>query len=210
MGGKVGTRKYSCGVTGTWGSCAWENCRPPWTKAPGRSWDWLGHHRLTSQEVSALVYFPVAQSSLRVNESGEVREEWETLQPLPPHGAQRKKISSLWLENQTRVKRLHSNPQKKKLSHELYHSLWQRFICWAHRGLVWGGNMWHPNAAICLLQKGACKLFHLGSFRGLPLIVAEQRLNIRPPWCVACSSGGERQMTRAKQLPENQTFCLHL
>lgn len=40
--------------------------------------------------------------------------EWEPLQHLPPQGAQRKKILSLWLRNKTRVKRLHSRPQKKK------------------------------------------------------------------------------------------------
>lgn len=155
--------------------------------------------------VSALVYFPVAQASLRVNESGEVREEWETLQSLPPHGAQRKKILSLWLENQTHVKRLHSSLQKKKLSHELYHSLWQSFICWVHQELVWGGKMWHPNAAICLLQKDFCKLFHLGGCRGLPLITAEQGLSINPLRCVVCSSGGETD-DKSKATPQKSEF----
>lgn len=58
-----------------------------------------------------IFFFPLAQVSLRVNDSGDLKEEWETLQPLPPHRAQRKEMLSLWLENQTCVKRLSLNLQ---------------------------------------------------------------------------------------------------
>lgn len=43
----------------------------------------MGDHKPTAPEVSTWVYFTLAQVSLRMNDSGDLREEWETLQPLP-------------------------------------------------------------------------------------------------------------------------------
>lgn len=183
----------SCGFSGTWGSCAWENCRPPWTKAPRNWWAGLGDHRLTAGEVSTLLYLPVAHESLMVNESGEVKEEWETLQPLPPHGAQRKKILSLWLENQTRVKRLCSSPRKKQIVIRAVSQLAAVLYLLGppKTGLRWK-NVTPRCSSLFRADRETCKFFCLKGFRGLSSVRAEQRLNISLSYSVACGSRGER------------------
>lgn len=183
----------SCGFSGTWGSCAWENCRPPWTKAPRNWWAGLGDHRLTAGEVSTLLYLPVAHESLMVNESGEVKEEWETLQPLPPHGAQRKKILSLWLENQTRVKRLCSSPRKKQIVIRAVSQLAAVLYLLGppKTGLRWK-NVTPRCSSLFRADRETCKFFCLKGFRGLSSVRAEQRLSISLSYSVACGSRGER------------------